>query len=61
MNPAARQPDSSGRRQTSAWTDDLYALRKALSSGTIYDRELADLAAPLEGVLNAYVRRTQHR
>ncbi|MGY1642015.1 hypothetical protein ACI782_12920 [Geodermatophilus sp. SYSU D00703] len=40
------------------WTRLLGALARQLDDGRVYDRDLANLAAALSAVLNAYSRRT---
>ena len=47
------------RRQVGEWAQVLVELRAALASGSLYDRELLKLVDPLNGVLEAFQRRSR--
>ena len=49
------------RRQVGEWTRVFVELRTALASGSLYDRELLELVDPLNGVLEAFQRRSLRR
>lgn len=49
------------RRQVGEWMQVLVELRTALASGSLYDRELMELVGPLNGVLEAFQRRSRRR
>jgi hypothetical protein len=60
--PAPQPIEQDGRRKRPEdWAADLEDLRRALASGAVYDRELAELAAAIRPVLDAYDRRTLRR
>lgn len=48
-----------GRRQAEDWMAMLDDLRRALSTGAVYDREMTQLIEPLNGVLEAFQRRSR--
>lgn len=49
------------RRHVGEWARVLVELRAALASGSLYDRELMELVDPLNGVLEAFQRRSRRR
>ena len=58
--PVAKPP-AAGRRTVQQWTDVPDDFSRAISSGAVYDRELAQLVDPINGVLLAFRRREVRR
>lgn len=56
--PHAAQPS---RRKVDEWVALLGELSRALATGSLYDREMLQLIQPLNGVIEAFERRSRRR
>lgn len=58
---APQSPVRRGRASAAEWSQLLEELRRALVTGAVYQRELAELEPALTGVVTAYTRRIRDR